>query len=141
MEKVLGQEIQSLRDRVQFLRDNADAVEDLGYTKQLPTAELDALKEKLVESNIKLRDVSDEKRAANKEFNSEIKALKEEVDETTAKLKSRTEYVEEPCYKFIEGDEVGYYNSEGVLVFSRPARPDERQRTVFAEIRRTGTDD
>ena len=141
MDKFLGQDIKNLGARIQFLRDNADGIEEMGYTKSLPTEELEQLKEQLVENSIQLRDVRADKRAANKEYNAQIKQLEEEGDAVTEKLKSRTEYVNEPCYKFVEDDEVGYYNSEGVLVYARPARPDERQRTIFPELRRTGTDD
>lgn len=139
MDKVLGQDIKDPVERAQFLRDNADGIESLGYTKSLPTQELENLKETLVENNIQLRDVRADKKAANKEYNDQIKQLEEDNDEVTAKLKSRTEFVTEPCYKFVEGDEVGYYNGEGLLVFQRPARPEERQRTI-GSILRTGTD-
>lgn len=140
MDKFLGQDIENLGARIQFLRDNADGVEEMGYTKQLPTDELEELKEKLVENNIQLRDVRADKRAANKEYNAQIKQLEEEGEEVTQKLKSRTEFVTEPCYKFVEDDEVGYYNSEGMLIYQRPARSDERQKTIFPALRRTGTD-
>lgn len=130
MDKVLGQDIKDPIERAQFLRDNADGIESLGYAKSLPTQELEDLKERLVENNIQLRDVRADKKAANKEYNGQIKQLEEDNDEVTAKLKSRTEFVTEPCYKFVEGDEVGYYNGEGLLVFQRPARPEERQRTI-----------
>lgn len=149
MDKFLGQDIKDARDRIQFLRDNADGVEDMGYTKNIPTSELDDLKEQLVENNIQLRDIRADKRAANKEYNAQIKQLEEQGDEVTAKLKSRTEYVTEPCYKFIEDGEVGYYNSDGLLVFSRPARPEERQPRLFPKpdfqgsnpFMRNGTED
>lgn len=139
MDRFLGLEIEDQVERLAFLRDNADAIEDLGYTKNLPTEELESLKDQLVDSNIKLRDVRSDKKEANKVFNDQIKELEEEVNEITAKLKSRTEFVNEQCFKFIEGNEVGYYNAEGMLVFSRPSRPEERQLTMFAELRRTGT--
>lgn len=139
MDKFLGHNISDPLERAQFLRDNADGIESLGYTKSIPTQELEDLKEKLVENNIQLRDVRADKKAANKEYNDQIKQLEEENDEVTAKLKSRTDFVTEPCYKFIEGNDVGYYNSEGILVFQRPARPEERQRTI-GSILRTGTD-
>lgn len=150
MDKFLGHDIPEGRDRVTFLRDNCDAVEELGYTKALPGCQLEALKEQLVENNIQLRDVRADKKAANKEFNEQIKQLEEQNDDVTAKLKSRTEFVNEPCYKFIDGDEVGYYNADGVLVYTRPARPEERQRNITQVLRdfsepmrsqRTGTDD
>lgn len=131
MDRFLGQEINDPREREQFLRDNAEGVEDLGYTKPIPSQALEDLKARLVDNNIQLRDVRADKRAANKEYNALIKQLEEEGDEVTGKLKSRSEYVTEPCYKFIEDGEAGYYNSEGVLVFSRPARPEERQPRIF----------
>lgn len=140
MDRFLGHEIEDLGERLQYLRDSADAVEDLGYTKAIPNDELEALKNELVENNIQLRDVRAEKKAANKEFNDQIKQLEESGDEMTAKLKARTHYVTEPCYKFVEGEEVGYYNSEGLLVFSRPTRPEERQRTIFPELRLAASD-
>mgnify|MGYP003187075918 CR=1 FL=1 len=149
MDRFLFQDVADVRERIQLLRDNADATEDLGYTKNIPGPVLDQLKDQLVENNIQLRDVRADKKAANKEFNEQIKHLEEQGDEMTGKLKSRTEYVTESCYKFVEDDQVGYYNNEGVLVFSRPARPDERQPRLFDKAdfhgdnpyKRTGTDD
>lgn len=141
MDKVLGQEYEG-RARIDFLRDNCDAVEDLGYTKALPNEEIESLKDRLVENNIQLRDVRADKKAANKEFNDQIKQLEESNDEVTGKLKAKSEFVTEACYKFVDNEEreVGYYNSEGLLVYSRPARPEELQKTMFQTLRRTGTD-
>lgn len=140
MDKVLGQEYQG-QDRVSFLRDNCDSVEDLGYTKSLPSDEIEALKDRLVENNIQLRDVRADKKAANKEFNDQIKQLEESNDEVTGKLKAKSVFVTEPCFKFVDEEtrEVGYYNNEGVLVYSRPARPDELQKNIF-RMSRTGTE-
>lgn len=142
MDKLLGQEYEG-KARASFLRDNCDAVEDLGYTKALPTEEMEALKDRLVENNIRLRDVKADKKAANKEFNDQIKQLEESNDEVTGKLKNRSEFVCEPCYKFIDQDarQTGYYNSEGLLVYCRPIRPEEMQKTIFQQIRKNGTED
>lgn len=140
MDKVLGQEYNG-KDRVSFLRDNCDAVEDLGYTKSLPNDEIEALKDRLVENNIQLRDVRADKKAANKEFNDQIKQLEESNDEVTGKLKAKSEFVTEPCFKFVDEDAryVGYYNNEGLLVYSRPARPEELNKNIF-RMSRTGTE-
>lgn len=140
MDKVLGQEYEG-RARIDFLRDNCDAVEDLGYTKALPSDEIEALKDRLVENNIQLRDVRADKKAANKEFNDQIKQLEESNDEVTGKLKAKSEFVTEPCFKFVdeESREVGYYNNEGLLVYSRPARPEELNQNIF-RMARTGTE-
>ncbi len=143
MDRFLGQEIQDAKEREQFLRDNADAIEELGYTKPIPTAQLDVLKDQLVQNNIQLRDIRADKKEAMKEFSNQIKELEEVGDKVTEKLKNRSEYVSEQCYKFIEDNEVG------MLVFQRPARPDEKQPRLFTKsdfqgsnpFLRTGTDD
>ena len=140
MDKVLGQEYEG-KARIDFLRDNCDAVEDLGYTKQLPNEEIEALKDRLVENNIQLRDVRADKKAANKEFNDQIKQLEESNDEVTGKLKAKSEFVTEACFKFVDTEtrEVGYYNREGLLVYCRPARPKELNKNIF-RMSRTGTE-
>jgi hypothetical protein len=141
MDKVLGQEYEG-KARIDFLRDNCDAVEDLGYTKQLPSEEIEALKDRLVENNIQLRDVRADKKAANKEFNDQIKQLEESNDEVTGKLKAKSEFVTEACFKFVDTEtrEVGYYNREGLLVYCRPGRPEEMQKSMFSPVLRTGTE-
>lgn len=141
MDKVLGQEYEG-KARIDFLRDNCDAVEDLGYTKQLPNEEIEALKDRLVENNIQLRDVRADKKAANKEFNDQIKQLEESNDEVTGKLKAKSEFVTEACFKFVDTEtrEVGYYNREGLLVYCRPGRPEEMQKSMFSPVLRTGSE-
>lgn len=141
MDKVLGQEYEE-KARIDFLRDNCDAVEDLGYTKQLTNEEIEALKDRLVENNIQLRDVRADKKAANKEFNDQIKQLEESNDEVTGKLKAKSEFVTEACFKFVDTEtrEVGYYNREGLLVYCRPGRPEEMQKSMFSPVLRTGTE-
>ncbi len=141
MDKVLGQEYEG-KARIDFLRDNCDAVEDLGYTKKLPNEEIEALKDRLVENNIQLRDVRADKKAANKEFNDQIKQLEESNDEVTWKLKAKSEFVTEACFKFVDTEtrEVGYYNREGLLVYCRPGRPEEMQKSMFSPVLRTGTE-
>lgn len=51
--------------------------------------------------------------------------------------------VEEDCYKFFDEETkmIGFYNKECDLVSSRPAFPDELQKTIFATIRSNGTTD
>ena len=40
MEKFIGQDIEDLKERELFIKDNADAVEDKGYSKPLAGSEL-----------------------------------------------------------------------------------------------------
>lgn len=141
MDNVLGQEYANPAQRRNFLRDNCDSVENLGYTKSIPLEKIEDLKDKLVENNIQLRDVRADKRAQDKLFNDQIKQLEGSNEEYTKQLKEKSEFVNEDCFKFIEEKTVGYYNEDGILVYSRPARPEEMQGTIQMELRRTGTHD
>ncbi len=145
MENYIGQECKSGVERISFLRDNADAVEQLGYLKAIPTEELDNLKDQVVDTGIQLADIKADKKAADKEYKKQIDQLEEQSGSALEKLKTKSEYVKEDCYKMIDTDtrEVGYYNRDGVLVERRPANASELQSRIpgFARMRSTGTDD
>ena len=142
MESQLFQDL-SLAERKEMLDANADAVEHLGYSRLLPSEEVDALKEQLSSTQIKIEDKQDELAQKSKVLKDEIKSLKSSRKDITSKLKTRSEYVEEDCYKMVDEKrrEVGYYNAEGILVYIRPARKEELQKTIFQDIRKTGTED
>lgn len=122
---------------------NADAIEHLGYTRSLPSEEVDQLKEQLMSVQIKIEEKQDELKEKSKELKTLISDFKENRKKVTAKLKTRSEYIEEDCYKMIDQKrrEVGYYSKEGILVYSRPARKEEMQKTIFQDIRKNGTED
>lgn len=63
MDKFLGQEIPE-KERWQFLQDNADAVEEIGYTHRFTPDELAQKKESLAETSIKINDIEIEKKDA-----------------------------------------------------------------------------
>lgn len=142
MDAQLFQDI-PLSERKEMLDANADAVEHLGYSRSIPSHEVDELKEQLSSTQIKIEDKAEELSTKSKTLKDEIKGLKMIRKQIVTKLKSRSEYVEEDCFKMVEKNtrEVGYYNAEGKLVYSRPARKDELQTTIFQSIRKTGTED
>ncbi len=149
LEKFLGQEYTDKDARYNFLRDNCDCIEVLDYTKELSKERREELKETLVDKNVQLRDVKADKRAADelykeqdKGYKNQIKHLESENEDIAKTLKEKAEFVSENCFKFIDDEtgSVGYYDNEGVLRYSRPLTPDERQRTIQMEIRRTGTE-
>ena len=84
-----------------------------------------------------------EQKEANAEYKSRLKPLKESRDEMVSNIKAKSKYVKEVCYKFTDQKEkeTGYYNNEGDLIESRPATADEMQPSLFAPMRKTGTDD
>jgi hypothetical protein len=140
MEKTLGQDIENLQERERLLKDNAETVEDIGYSKPLRPEQIEKLKEKLSDSTIKLLDVQEDKKDSDAVFNEQIKTLKNACKDAAEKLKTKSVYINEPCYKIIDTDmrEVGYYTREGMLAFERPARQDELQPRIFP-MKNTGT--
>ena len=135
MDKFLGQDIPE-QERWQFLQDNADAVEKIGYTHRQK-------KETLAEVSITINDIEIEKKEAMDEFKERLKPLNEEKQELLDHIKRGSEFVEnEECAKILYHEEkmAGFYNKLGELVYSRPIMPQEMQKTVFSINRKTGTD-
>lgn len=138
MEQFIGKEITNDLERKKFLKDNADSVESLGYMKHLDDDQMRELKEDLLQIGIKLMDLKEEKKAYDARIMTEIKDFESQNKDILSKLKQRGEYVDEDCYKFIDYDncQVGYYNDAGELVYHRPARKEEAQKTIISQIRR-----
>lgn len=142
MDKFLGQEIPE-KDRWQFLQDNADAVEEIGYTHRFTPDELAQKKESLAETSIKINDIEIEKKEVMDGYKEQLKPLNEEKQELLDNIKKGSEYREhEECVKILDHDEklAGYYNKLGELVYSRPIMPQEMQKTIFNMNRKTGTE-
>lgn len=142
MQKVLGQNIQNLDERKQFLLDNCDkVVEDMEYHKSFDSEELQQKEREFAKKSIRIASLEEEISDFKEKINEELKPLKKETDELLQDIKSKGRMVKEKCYQFLDQEEkmVGFYNSEGVLISSRPATRDELQTTVFAELRKEGT--
>lgn len=86
MDKFLGQEIPE-KDRWQFLQDNADAVEEIGYTHRFTPDELAQKKESLAETSIQINDIEIEKKEAMEAFKAELKPLNERKQELLENIK------------------------------------------------------
>ena len=150
MDKVLFAEY-SAQERKNMLSDNADSMEEVGYMKPFSSDEMETMKDRLSKVVIDINDIEEEKKTANDEFKLRKKPLETEKQTLLENIKNKSEYVVEDCYKFIDHEEgmVGMYNSEGQLIESRPIRPDERQITMFGQLRtsekkassKTGTND
>lgn len=142
MDKFLGQEIPE-KDRWQFLQDNADAVEEIGYTHRFTPDELAQKKESLAETSIKINDIEIEKKEVMDGYKERLKPLNEEKQVLLENIKKGSEYrAPEECVKILDHDEklAGYYNKLGELVYSRPIMPQEMQKTIFNINRKTGTE-
>lgn len=142
MDKYLGLEITDSEERKRFLKDNCDAVENIGYMKQFSPEKVIELKERLSEVSIEINDKEEELSEVKKDFKIKMEPLREEKQVCLKGIKERAEFVNETCYTFIDQVEkvVGSYNSEGVLISQRPAMPKELQGTIH-QVLRTGTND
>lgn len=90
--------------------------------------------------SIKISDIEEEKAEVVKEYKERLAPLMKERAVAIDNLKKKSETKTEECFKFFDEETkmVGFYNREGQLVNSRPAFPNEMQRTVF-QMARTGT--
>ena len=70
-----------------------------------------------------------------------MKPLQQKKAVAIENLKKKAMTVTEDCFKFFDEESkmIGFYNKQGDLVSSRPAFPDELQKTIFAAIRKDGT--
>lgn len=140
LEKELGKEY-PLEQREKFLSDNSDHVEKVSYSKAFSPEELAKQREDLTDAAIKLADIEEQKKEANAHFKELMKPLEQKKAVAIKNLKDKAMVVEEDCYKFFDEESkmIGFYNKQGDLVSSRPAFPDELQKTIFATIRKDGT--
>ena len=119
MDKFLGQE-QPEEDRWQFIQDNADAIEEIGYTHRFTPEELAQKKESLAETSIEINDIEEEKKEVMQEYKKQLEPLVSKKKQLLEHIKKGSEFREnEQCAKILYHDErmVGYYNKLGELVY------------------------
>ena len=134
MEKTMGKDIANPVQREQFIKDNADKVENKGYMKPYTPEELQGHKEKLANVSIEIAEIEAEMKQVQAEYKGRLKPLKEARANMVSNIKAKAEYVHEPCYRFTDQETktTEFYNKEGDLVEERPATADEMQPTLFA---------
>lgn len=137
MEKFLLQN-QNAKERMETLENSADKIEEFSYTKPFTPEQISVFKDDLSTGMIELNAFEDELKIVKDEFKAKMKPLKEHTRSLLTNIKNKSEFVSEKCYIMIEGNEAGYYNADGILVYQRPLLPGEAQKTIFS-IKRTGT--
>ena len=136
MDTQIGKEYQHGTIRTQFLKDNCDSVEEKGYMKYFDTTDLQTKKERLAEASIQRNEIEVEKKELMDVYKERLKPYEKEISQILIDLKNKAEYVKEEVFKFVDQESrmVGYYNSFGDLIESRPCNADEL--TIFSSIRK-----
>lgn len=93
--------------------------------------------------SIQVAELEEELADIRADYKAKIKPKLERLGKLRGELKSGGEYVKGDCFKFVDEEEgmVGFYSPEGYLLEQRTMNPDERQRNIFREARKTGTND
>jgi len=143
LEQQIGIKYPVGEERQNYLRNSSDGMETVSYAKPFTPAEMAKQRELLTDASIMLADINEAKKQAMDRFKEEAKEYEEQRKQAIKNLKMKAEVVEEECFKIFDEDDnmVGFYNSEGLLVSSRQAFPNERQKSLFHDFRKTGTED
>lgn len=140
IEKEYGKHL-PMEERADYLRNTCDGTEEVSYSRVFTPEELAKQRELLTDASIKLADIDEEKKAAMDAFKEQAKPYVEQKNKAIENLRTKAETVTEECFKYFDEDTkmVGFYNKEGNLVSSRPAFPNEMQKTMFQVLRKDGT--
>jgi hypothetical protein len=132
MEKQLFQK-ESQTQREVLLHENCQMAEIIDYTRRLTKEELIEKKDRFAEISIKEEGILEEKKAAMEDYKMDLEPLQNEKSKILGQIKSESITLVEECFKFVENGKVGYYDTRGILVLTRPARPDEMQLKMKIE--------
>lgn len=119
--------------RLQTLRDNAERTEVLTYAKELDQAEMANMKDELTDTSIKLARLEEKRQEFMTIHKAEVKPLKEIHNFLLNTIRNGAEEVEEEVYLLAdqENGQMMYYNSDGMLIKSRPLMKEERQFRIL----------
>lgn len=142
MQKSIFQD-KSPEERIIYLRDTCDKLEDFTYEKSYTNQDVELFCERLSKIMIDVRQMETELSKIKKEHAEKMKPLKIELSELLNNIKFRSKMVKEKVYIFIdhEKNQVGYYTSEGILVYTRMLKIDEHQRSIMSSARNFDPDE
>jgi len=139
MDQNLAQDVPENRRR-EYLKDSCEKVEKIGYLKKYTFDQLTMKKSDLAEKSIELNGIDHERKEAMDSFKERQKPLREEISSLLTNIRLRGEEVDQECYLFFDEPTktAGYYNDSGELIYTRPMRPEEFQKSIFS-LEKTGT--
>ena len=131
-----------MEEREQILRDSCDQIVEKFYTRKFGSAEMASKRAECCEVAMQRNALAQELKEVTADLKGKIKPLDERHAAILDEIRAGGEQFKGDTFKFVDEDEqkVGFYDVNGYLVEERDMTPEERQRTVFQAIRRTGTE-
>lgn len=131
---------ESAISRKQILRDSADKLEEFTYPRALGHEEVTQIKDEFSKNAVKVAKLEETKAEFMTQWKADVKPIKQEMGAQISKIRTNVEEVTEEVFLISDQDQgvMGYYNSEGILVYKRPLMPEERQMTIVDKAKITG---
>jgi hypothetical protein len=137
MEKRILQS-ESPGDRISALRSSADKVEMFSYPRELSLPEVQELQSDLSQHMILVDREEQKLKIAREIYKAATKPVKQEIAKTLQMIRSQVEEVNEEVFfmKDLLEEKMGYYSKEGILVFERSLKPEERQYSIQDHLKK-----
>lgn len=137
MEKKILQN-ESPADRLEQLKSVAERLEDFSYPRELTVGEIQELQSGLSQDMITVDRAEQELKIAKEIFKSEVKPIKQQIAKNLQMIRTQVEEVKEKVFllKDLVEEKMGYYSKDGILVFERELRPDEKQYSITDHLRK-----
>ena len=129
-------------ERHAILRDSCDQIEEKSFTRKFLMEETNQKRAEFADVSMRKAELMQELKDTKDLFKAKLKPLEEREAAILGELKSGGEFVRKECYKFLDQEEgiAAWYDERGYMIDHRPLRPEEKQRSVFQALRKTGTD-
>ena len=131
-----------LQQREAYLRDSCYKVhENESYTRKLEPYEVAERKTTLYERVRKIQALQEELKEISKTFKDQIKELDNEKQNLIQEIQFESTSEIGNLYSMDDQESgiMGFYDSTGTLISSRPLKPEERQTSLLT-IKKNGTD-
>jgi len=124
------------------LENMADFIKEETYEAPLTEEELDDVKTRVTRLNINKQKLEDEKKEFMDKHNAEMKPLKADLEMMVREARSGHRQTKGKVY-YIADQEAGIMKmavEDGLIIGTRPLKAEERDTTIFHQMRSTGTD-
>lgn len=121
----------------------ADKIAEEEYEAPLTDEEVDEVKTRVTRLSINKQKLEDEKKQFADKWNAEMKPIKADLDILVREARSGHRVTTGKVF-YIADQDAGVMTKvveDGVIIGTRPLRADERDTTIFHQMRATGTNE